>query len=246
MKPEDFIHMPIPASMFTAVCALLGSGATIVALGPLPSEPVKQDTALVSDGPETFGQESPVSDGNGPSATNTASPSDPNDVDTGGWPWDPEMHASTKGKTKDGYWRMKVGVSRPADKPGFPLTDAGSTSIESTGVAESLPSTDAAAPAAGPVEEDDEFAAFRKAAEASDMNETVAAAAVPARKWTDADLSALCNQAAVKLGDPTPVKTIIAQFVPEGEVQHSRMVPDDKRAAFAAAIEEKAGIEFAG
>ena len=73
-----------------------------------------------------------------------------------------------------------------------------------------------------------------------------AKASVPARKWTDADLGALCNQAAVKMGDPSPIKEIIAEYVPEGEVAHSRNIPDEKRDDFAKAIEAKAGIEFAG
>ena len=115
---------------------------------------------------------------------------------------------------------------------------------------ESSPSEDAPIEAAGAPEpatsEDDEFAAFRAASEKVEAEDAAAVASVPARKWTDADLSSLCNQAALKLGDPVPVKAIIAQFVPEGEVQHSRMIPDAKRAEFAAAIEAKAGIEFAG
>ncbi len=39
------------------------------------------------------------------------------DVDAQGWPWSADLHASTKAKTKDGLWRMKVGVARPAPKP---------------------------------------------------------------------------------------------------------------------------------
>lgn len=39
------------------------------------------------------------------------------DVDAQGWPWSADLHASTKVKTKDGLWRMKVGVARPAPKP---------------------------------------------------------------------------------------------------------------------------------
>jgi hypothetical protein len=41
-------------------------------------------------------------------------------LDADGWPFDPNMHAATQSKTKAGLWRMKVGVSRPAPKPGFP------------------------------------------------------------------------------------------------------------------------------
>ena len=58
-----------------------------------------------------------------PAPTPTAPAGDPavapaaTDVDAQGWPWSAELHASTKAKTKDGLWRMKVGVSRPAPKP---------------------------------------------------------------------------------------------------------------------------------
>lgn len=166
------------------------------------------------------------------------------EVDAHGWPWSADMHASTKGKTQEGLWRMKVGVKRPDPKPGFPLS-IGDTGTASTGEESSAPAT-APAETASPVEEDDEFAAFRQASEKLEAKDAEAKASVPARKWTDADLGALCNQAAVKLGDPKPVKDIIAEFVPAGEVAHSRNIPDEKRAEFAAAVEAKAGIEFAG
>lgn len=42
-------------------------------------------------------------------------------LDAEGWPFDPAMHAATQTKTKAGLWRMKVGVSRPDAKPGFPV-----------------------------------------------------------------------------------------------------------------------------
>jgi hypothetical protein len=35
------------------------------------------------------------------------------DVDASGAPFDPELHAATRSLTKDGLWRMKVGVKRP-------------------------------------------------------------------------------------------------------------------------------------
>jgi hypothetical protein len=43
------------------------------------------------------------------------------ELDAYGHPYDPEMHAQTQSKTKEGLWRMKVGVSRPAPAPGYPL-----------------------------------------------------------------------------------------------------------------------------
>lgn len=41
-------------------------------------------------------------------------------LDADGWPWDEAMHAGTKAKTGAGLWRMKVGATRPAPKPGYP------------------------------------------------------------------------------------------------------------------------------
>lgn len=166
------------------------------------------------------------------------------DVDAHGWPWSADLHASTKGTTKDGLWRMKTGVTRPDPKPGYPKATGTEQGTVSTSV--SAPTVTEAAPAPETIAEDDEFAAFRAAAEKADAEDDAAKASVPARKWTDADLGALCNQAATKLGNPMPVKEVIAQFVPAGVVAHSRNVPEDQRTAFVAAIEAKAGIEFAG
>ena len=42
------------------------------------------------------------------------------DLDADGHPYDPSLHAATKSKTKEGKWRMKVGVKRPDPAPGFP------------------------------------------------------------------------------------------------------------------------------
>lgn len=228
-------------AQLASVYALLGAGVLNSIVNAAPAAPAptaaSAPTVAVPNAAVKQPDENPtVADG---------------EVDTGGWPWSADLHASTKGKTKEGYWRMKVGVTRPSDKPGFPITATssdGSTSTVNTGKTESSPSEDAPAETAVVVEvaEDDEFAAFREAAAKSDAADATAAAAVPARKWTDADLGALCNQAAVKLGDPTPIKSLIAEYVVEGEVAHSRNIAEDKRAAFAAAVEAKAGISFAG
>lgn len=180
---------------------------------------------------------------------------DTEELDAHGHPWSADLHASTKGITKEGLWRMKPGASRPDPMPGFPKDETPSetsTASPATPVADGATvqagSSQTAEPASvvASQEDDDEFAAFREAAAKVDAADAQAAANVPARVWTDADLGALCNQAAVKLGDPTPVKALIAEFVPAGEVAHSRNVPADKRADFVAAVEAKAGIEFAG
>lgn len=200
-----------------------------------------RDTSGYALAPTPTKSPEPAPAGEAPAAD--AGPDVSGEIDAHGHPWSADLHASTKGKTKDGLWRMKVGVSRPDPKPGFP------TAL--TGTSEAGAGTQAGASATtGTVEsqagDDDEFAAFRAAAAASDANDAAAKAGVAPRKWTDADLGALCNQAAVKLGDPAPVKALIAEYVPEGQVAHSRNIPEDTREAFAKAVEAKAGIEFAG
>lgn len=241
--------------------ALTGTASTMaLTTGNVGTVNAKQDTAAASVGPATFAPENQVSDGDGSTAPTNVSPSDEtadDEIDAHGHPWSANLHASTKGTTKDGLWRMKVGVTRPDPMPGFPQETASTPSETSTAspvtpvadtVTEPAGSTPTEAPAsvAASPDEDDEFAAFQKAAAKADSEEASAKANVPTRKYTDADLGALCNQAAMKLGDPAPVRDLIAAHVPEGEVQHSRNVPEDRRAAFVTAVEAKAGIEFAG
>lgn len=43
------------------------------------------------------------------------------EVDAHGHPFDPNLHAATRSKTKAGLWRMKVGVQRPAPVAGYDL-----------------------------------------------------------------------------------------------------------------------------
>lgn len=246
LQPADFIMMPIPAGAYVAVCALLGGAlhATSAPSGNVgQSDGAPQDTAERYE-PSSNGESSEQSSTSS-TVTTAASPSDA-EIDAHGHPWSEAMHASTKGKTKDGLWRMKVGVSRPDPLPGYPVdVDTGTSPATDTNSATSQGATEeASAPTA--TADEDEFAAFRAAAGASDAADAAAAAAVPERKFSDADLGALCNQAAVKLGDPSPIKEIIAKFVPEGTVAHSRNIPEDQRAAFASEVEAKAGIQFAG
>lgn len=229
---DNFIMMPVPSRMFTTVCALLG-GAALAAVG--------------SDERSGNGSTAPAAE----TATTTnvamsdASPSEEVEVDSAGVPFDPEIHTGTK--KKDGTWRAKKGMADAAAELAESGPVTGTSSETPTPSATSQTATEAAsAPSDTSTDEDDEFAAFRAASEASAATDAAAAEGVPARTWTDADLGALCNQAAVKLGDPNPVKELIAQFVPKGEVAHSRNVPVDKREDFAKAVEEKAGIEFAG
>lgn len=244
---ENFVMMPVPASMFAAVCAVIG-GASNTALTVSGDKHMAPSTDVGIVGNAAASPIAETAETTNSTGTD-ASPSDNGGkVDAHGWPWSPDMHASTKGMTKEGLWRMKVGVTRPDPKPGFPVSD-GATSTTSNGADSPAPATATtgdAGPATSPVEDEDEFAAFRAAADKSAGTDAAAAASVPARKWTDADLGALCNQAAVKLGDPAPVKAIIEQFVPADAVPHSRNIPDDRREEFAQAVEAKADIKFAG
>lgn len=54
-----------------------------------------------------------------PTPTPTPAPADA-DLDADGHPYSETLHAATKSKTKDGKWRMKVGVKRPDPAPGYP------------------------------------------------------------------------------------------------------------------------------
>lgn len=210
-------------AQLAAVYALLGgvSGNALMSAAPakLQSAPV----ASVSDGgaPSASPSQSIEAIPSAPTSSNS------DDLDAHGHSWSAELHASTKAKTGADLWRMKPGATRPAPMPGFP---------KDTGTA-SKPTATASATT---VDDDDEFAAFAAAA-----GNPVPAAA-KARKWTDADMSKLCNQAATKLGDPAPIKEVIADFVPEGSVPHSRNIAEEDREAFAQALEARAGIEFAG
>ena len=233
MKLENPLFVTIAVTsieQLTSVYALLGGAAPVAKAATPKAESSAAAPAPVAEPSQASGV-----------AEASHAATDDGTVDADGWPWSADLHASTKSMTSAGLWRMKVGVTRPDPKPGFPI---GATGTASTG-AESSAAASAPAETASPVE-DDEFAAFREAAAKADANDAAAKANVPARKWTDADLGALCNQAALKMGDPQPVKDIIATFVPTGEVAHSRNIPDEKRAEFAAAVEAKAGIEFAG
>lgn len=161
------------------------------------------------------------------------------ELDAAGVAWDPERHASTKSKTSAGLWRMKVGVSRPESEgvlaSGNPGTGTSVATPSSTVNGTTAPEASAPSTAS---DEDDEFAAFRTA--------TAAPTAPAVRNWSDGDLSKLCNQAAMKAGGPEGVKAIIAKFVPEGQLAHSRSIPADQRENFAKEVEATFGITYEG
>lgn len=260
MSDRFFINMPIPADKYEAVCAVLagvvGLSVTAQARASTAAPEIVRAPVTADDNGAGPTGAAPTGAEDQSQASGDAGASqaaiDPNDIDAHGHPWNPELHAGTKGKTKDGLWRMKVGVTRPDPLPGFPKGDGAQSGDTGTSSATPTPSaTSSTATAAAPAptgtstEDEDEFAAFREAAAKSDATDNAAAASVAPRQFSDADLGALCNQAAVKLGDPAPIKEIIAKYVPEGQVQHSRNIPADKRDDFAKEVEAKAGIEFA-
>lgn len=232
MRYEHPLHVPIVVTseeQLRAVYAVLAVPAITAGNGPIVAAPT------------------PVAEQSPASAAVEASPAankEP-ETDAAGTPFDPERHTGTK--LASGLWRMKKDVVRPASEelPTGTKTETASTTATSQTAEEPAGSDPEPAPAAT-LDEDDEFAAFAAAAAESDAKAAETVANVPARSWTDADLSQLCNDAAVKLNDPAPIKALIAEYMPEGVVPHSRHIPADKREAFARALEEKAGIEYAG
>ena len=216
---SQFIMMPIPASQYTAVCALLGGTLARIAADtpptheptPAPIDAAHPPAAASTEQLEAVDQSPPVNDA---------------EIDSAGVSFDEAIHTGTK--LKDGTWRAKKGMKQEAEKL------AEGTKTEEAKVEEPAKETKA---------DEDEFAAFRQAVDESDEAEQ---AEPEPRKWTEADLSKLCNQAATKLGDPGPIKNVISSFVPEGETPHSRNIPSDQREAFASAVEKAADIEFAG
>ena len=138
-------------------------------------------------------------------------------------------------------------ASPPANSAGNDASvaeDGAAEESQSAGDAGTENATDADT-SSGDASEDDEFAAFAQAKAESDAAASSAGEG-PAREWDDADLSALLNQAALKLGGPEKIKEAIAEFVPEGAVAHSRHIPVERREEFAQRIEKLADIEFAG
>jgi len=232
------ISLTLPASKLDAVYALLGGVSSAAVATPLVNSgnpvtaPLRGSTASAAE--SQLSASSPSASVAGtettPVAAASSEASTDGELDAGGWPWSADMHASTRAKTGAGLWRMKPGVSRPDPKPGFT-----GTAETSAPVSEPVTSTTAA------VVDEDEFAAFRAAA-----GQTTATAAPSVRTWADADLSKLCNQAAMKVGGPDGVKALIAKFVPAGETQHSRSIPAEQREAFAKEVEATHGIVYEG
>lgn len=229
------VSLTLPVSKLAAVYALLAGAASPAVLrgstaaaaeGPKASA---GNSASVAETPAT--ETSPSVENAGTASTPAASASSENDGqrDAAGTLFDPARHTGTK--VKSGLWRMKTGLSRgPNEGEDSP------TYVNPNGGTPAPAAASSAAPSTAPAE-DDEFAAFRAAA---------TPAATTERSWTDADLSQLCNQAAIADGGPDRVKGIIAEFVPAGAQQHSRSIPAHQREAFAQKVEATFGIKYAG
>lgn len=239
---KTFLHIPVDADndrQLRGVYAVLASSAACAAaLAAIEGNGTKAPASA-----PTGNVAAPIAAEASASAAE-ASPAVGNDeasgeVDAHGHPWSEDLHASTKGKTKDGLWRLKPGASRPDPLPGFPKEEAGNGGTGTASPSAPESSTEAAPTGdAGPADEDDEFAAF------ASSNDTPAAP--KARSWTDTDLSKLCNQAAQALGGPDKIRELIAKYVPEGSTAHSRNILEEDREDFAQSVESAAGIEFAG
>lgn len=235
------VHVPVPETMLAQVFALLG-GAAVAAVAssgagaPAVTDAVKPAAAPAAAAPAAAPGVDKVAEANVAAAGATAATgADGRTHDAAGTPFDPARHTGTI--VKSGLWRMKAGLSRGPGEGEESIPGAG-TGTAAAGTASTSTGTVSTAPA----DPDDEFAAFTAAAAAT------GSAAPVARTWSDADLSKLCNQAAAALGAARvpEIKALIEQYVPAGDVPHSRNIIADKREEFAKALEAKAGVTFEG
>jgi hypothetical protein len=228
---DEFIEMRVlvKANQIQSVYAVLAGSTAIVENVKVPAMTSASTGDITSD----------------PAPIESAPVEAPEGVDAHGHAWDASLHASTGSKTKEGLWRMNKGVTRPAPLEDYPKEDIGTTeqvqedSVQETSATELTVTEAENVPEV--TTEEDEFAAFTAAAKDAEAPSEVK---VPERVWTDADLGVLCNKAAVKMGNPSQIKEVIAKYVPEGVVSHSRNIAETDRAAFAAEIEELAGVKF--
>lgn len=169
------------------------------------------------------------------------------ELDAHGHPWSAELHASTKGKTQDGLWRMGRGKERPAPMPGYPKSD---DEIEGTAPAPVLEQHEEQITGETgnefPVAEeavDDEFAQFATAT-AEPVTEPQE---VPARVWSDADVSNAANWAVNSLGGkPEGVVALRDKYIPAGMVPKTMNIPVTDREAFVQDLEKLVGTAYPG
>jgi hypothetical protein len=95
-----------------------GTTAEEAAKTTAPVSQTQVDPAVsAQSGVGGVGNSPPSGNGTANAATDTETPGD---LDSDGHPYNEALHATTKSKTKDGRWRMKVGKTRPAPAPGYP------------------------------------------------------------------------------------------------------------------------------
>lgn len=180
---------------------------------------------------------------------------DTDELDAHGHPWSADLHASTKGKTQDGLWRMGRGQTRPDPMPGYPkdFVAAVREAVEAADEQEdagpvTTPENTPEVPVTAEaeiVEEggvDDEFAQF-----ASTDTPEEAATEVPAREWSDADVSNAANWAVNSLGGkPEGVVALRDKYIPAGMVPKTMNIPVDAREAFVTDLEKLVGAGYPG
>lgn len=174
-------------------------------------------------------------------------------LDAHGHPWSADLHASTKTQTKDGLWRMKPGVERPAPAAGYPKTETarqggedapiGDRAADEGASSNLTPVEKLAVEASADADEDDELAQWAAMATKPEPE-------APAREWADADMAKLTNQAAKALvaagKDVGEIKKLIEVYSAIGTVPHSRNIPVEDRERFAGEVEVLAGITYEG
>jgi hypothetical protein len=216
-------ELKIILSLDSSLMALLSAAANASAGNFSPPPPPPPSTSTATTGTAsvlgTAAQAAPAAPASADGGENAGK------RDAAGTLFDPTRHTGTI--VKSGLWRMKTGLSRG---PG-----EGEDAIPAAGNPPPPPPPGAATV---PAAEEDEFAQF--------ASQAAAPSAPAARNWTDADLSALCNQAAQKDGNPERVKPLIAKYIPAGQVAHSRNIPAEQRENFAREVEQTIGIQFGG
>lgn len=113
-KLDDFVE---PAAVETPVTSANGpvSEAKVAESTTAQSQTITDPTIAAQTG--VGGEGNTAATGQGTPEVKPPAP----EVDAHGHPFDASLHAATRSKTKDGLWRMKVGVKRPDPAPGFPL-----------------------------------------------------------------------------------------------------------------------------
>lgn len=215
MHPEEIIHVPVPREALTAVYRVLTGDYAVVHVSEYHRPSANPDVVTTQTSQVTITEAS------------AELPTEGEERDSAGWPWRADLHAGSKGKTKDGLWRMKTGVERPA-----PLTGA-EPHIEEAVEAPEPEVEEVEEPQTLPDLGDEDEAWAQAAAEAA------APVEVPTREWADQDLASACSAAVTAMGGEAKVpviKALVADYVSAGDVPHSRNIPSDDRQKFIDAL----------